>query len=272
MTRIVLLLFCGVLPGMAQWLHYPAPRVPRDADGSPDLKAPAPKMPDGKPDLSGMWSPGATRIMGTGKGFPNAAGQNLTSVFFDIAWGIPESVPYQSWAAELVKKRKAEEGRGTPDTKCLPLSLVQKDGGPGIVHVKKIVQTASLLIILYERNMEFRQIFLDGRPLPQDPNPAWNGYSVGHWEGDTLVVQTTGFRDGTWADFYGSPLTDAAKVTERFRRTNYGTLEVDLTVEDAKAYTRPWTVKIDSFLMPDTDLLEYVCLENERDSAHLPSK
>jgi hypothetical protein len=171
-----------------------------------------------------------------------------------------------------VKQRKAEDGRGTPDTKCLPLSLVQKDGGPGIVHMKKIVQTPAVLVILYERNMEFRQIFLDGRPLPPDPNPAWNGYSVGHWEGDTLVVQTTGFRDGAWADFYGSPLTEAAKVTERFRRSDYRTLEVDLTVDDPKAYTRPWTVKIDSFLMADTDLLEYVCLENERDSAHLPGR
>lgn len=210
--------------------------------------------------------------MGAGKAFPNAAGQNLNSVFFDISWGISGGVPYQPWAAELVKQRKAEEGRGTPDTKCLPLSLVQKDGGPGIVHIKKIVQTPGLLIILYERNMEFRQIFLDGRLLPTDPNPAWNGYSTGHWEGDTLVVQTAGFRDGSWADFYGSPLTDAAKVTERFHRMNYGNLEVDLTVEDPKAYTKPWTVKIDSYLMPDTDLLEYVCLENERDATHLLGK
>ncbi|MBZ5632636.1 MAG: hypothetical protein LAO55_05840 [Acidobacteriia bacterium] len=138
--------------------------------------------------------------------------------------------------------------------------------------IRRIVQVPGFITILHERDMEYRQIFTDGRPLPSDPNPSWNGFSSGKWEGDTLVVQTVGFRDDLWADYNGSPLTDAAKITERFRRLNYGNMEVEVTVEDLKAYTKPWTVTLHQSIVLDTDVLEYVCLENEKDVTHMVGK
>jgi hypothetical protein len=138
--------------------------------------------------------------------------------------------------------------------------------------LKKIIQVPGLLVILNEHNATYRQIFTDGRPLPADPNPSWVGYSTGSWEGDTLVVQTAGFRDGLWLDANGSPLTEGARVTERFRRVNYGKLEIDLIVDDLKAYTAPWTVRLNQFIALDTDLLDYICNENEKDVPHLIGK
>jgi hypothetical protein len=138
--------------------------------------------------------------------------------------------------------------------------------------LRKVVQVPGLVLIIYERDTSYRQIFTDGRPLPVDPQPSWNGYSSGKWDGDTLVVQTHGFRDGLWLDRNGSPMTDAAKITERFRRLNYGTLQIELTVDDPKAYKAPWTVKLKQTLMPDTELLDYVCLENEKDIPNLVGK
>jgi hypothetical protein len=147
----------------------------------------------------------------------------------------------------------------------MPLGALQMMAHP---LPKKIIQIPGVLVVLHERNMEFRQIFTDGRPLPADQNPSWSGYSTGTWEKDTLVVQTSGFRDGLWADFNGSPLTDAARLTERIRRPTYGRLEVEVTVDDPKAYTRPWTIHLNQHIALDTDLLEYACLENEKDVAH----
>jgi hypothetical protein len=140
------------------------------------------------------------------------------------------------------------------------------------MHTLALILCVGLLVILNEQNASYRQIFTDARPLPVDPSPSWNGYSSGKWEGDTLVVQTTGFRDGLWLDTGGSPLTENARVTERFRRVNYGTLEIELTVDDAKAYTKPWTIKVMQILAPDTELLDYICLENEKDVGHLVGK
>src|SRR5579883_1940192 len=137
---------------------------------------------------------------------------------------------------------------------------------------RKIIQLPGLVVILSERDVTFQQIFTDGRPLPKDPSPNWNGYSVGSWEGDTLVVHTTGLRDGTWIDRKGNPLTDAASLTERFHRVNYGRLEIDLTVNDPKAYTKPWTVRLNQVLAPDTDLLDYFCMDNEKDALHIDAK
>jgi hypothetical protein len=186
-------------------------------------------------------------------------------VFVDIAWGLKE-VPYQPWAAELNKQRKLRDGIDGQETRCQPLFVLQKMAFPG---PKKIIQTPGLLLVLWERNMEYRQIFTDGRPLPVDPNPSWQGYSSGKWEDDTLVVETSGFRDGLWADGFGSPLTDAAKVTERFRRPNYSQMEIEVTVDDPKAYTRPWTIKLNQYIMLDTDLLEQYLCENEKDVVHM---
>jgi len=137
---------------------------------------------------------------------------------------------------------------------------------------RKIVQVPGLLLVLNERNAGYRQIFTDGRPLPEDPQPTWNGYSSGKWEGDTLVVRTNGLRDGMWLDRAGSPITDAAKLTERFRRVNYGTLEIEVTMDDPKAYTKPWTVKVNEFIALNTELMDYICLENEKDAAHMLGK
>ena len=177
--------------------------------------------------------------------------------------------PYQPWAADLTAKRKADFGKDNPDARCLPLGPLQAMAHP---LPKKIIQVPGLLVILHERNMEFRQIFTDGRALPADQQPSWSGYSSGTWDGDTLVVRTSGLRDGLWADFAGSPLTDRARITERIRRPSYGRLVVDVTVDDPGAYTRPWTVTLNQHIALDTDLLEYACLENEKDVPHLSGK
>jgi hypothetical protein len=186
--------------------------------------------------------------------------------FANIGQSIKDGLPYQPWAAELVKETRAANRPNDPMSRCLPPGIVRLEVFP---LFRKMIQVPGLLVILNEQNASYRQIFTDGRPLPVDPNPSWNGYSSGKWEGDTLVVQTTGFRDALWLDTGGSPLTDAARVTERFRRANYGTLEIALTIDDPKAYTKPWTIKVTQIIAPDTELLDYICLENEKDVAHL---
>src|SRR6266849_6995051 len=254
-TVLAVLVFATSAP--AQWLNYPTQKVPRTADGKPSLSAPTPRTPDGKPDLSGMWEAVRSGVFSDGFG---GSGPR-TEQFRDIGAGLAGGLPYQSWAANLAKARNAENSKDDPDPRCLPLGILQMHTHP---FIRKIVQVPGLLIILQERNMEYRQIFTDGRPLPADPQPSWNGYSSGKWEGDTLVVTTTGFRDEIWLDKRGSPMTDAAKMTERIRRVNYGNLEIGVTVDDPKAYTKPWTVKLNQFIVLNTDLLDYICLENER--------
>ena len=177
----------------------------------------------------------------------------------------------QPWAAELLAKRKGENSKDNPDAHCLPLGLMQLHEHP---QPRKIVQTPNLMVIMYEAQAGLRQIFMDGRPSPpKDVQPWWYGYSVGHWEGnDTLVVETTGFRDDVWLDVNGSPLTNSGKMTEKFRRPNFGTLEIDVTIEDPKVYTKPFTVRVNQRLMPDTDLIEFICGENEKSDAHLIGK
>ncbi len=257
-------LWSGSPAVVAQWLRYPTAGIPRTRDGKPNLAAPAPRA-NGKPDFSGVWEsdgydPG--RAEGLAGGPPK-------TVFFDLANGLKGAPPYQPWAAALAKQRKDDEAKDNPDARCLPIGVLQMLAHP---LPKKIVHTPALLVILHERNMEFRQIFTDGRPLPADQQPSWWGYSSGKWDGDTLVVETSGFRDGLWADFNGSPLTDRARITERFRRPTFGRLEIEVTVDDPKAYTRPWSVRVDQHLSVDNDLLEYSCLENEKDVARLVGK
>jgi hypothetical protein len=253
-------------PSSAQWLKYPTAGVPKNADGSPNLAAPTPRAADGKPDLSGLWGNICTTSKGPVLCAPEVA---VPREFGDIGRGVKGGLPYQPWAAEAVKTRRADNGKDDPTTHCLP-------GGVAKLHtsalLRKIVQAPGLLIFLTERNASYRQVFLDGRPLPQDPNPSWNGYSTGHWEGDTLVVQTIGLNDGQWLDRSGSPQTSTAKMTEKFRRPNYGTLEIELTVDDAEAYTKPWTIQLKQSIVLDTELLDYICLENEKDASHLVGK
>jgi hypothetical protein len=225
---------------------------------------PAPRTADGKPDLSGTWELRKDKPCGP-DGCPD---MQLSEQFFDIAFGLKGGLPYQPWAAALVKRRRAQNGKDDPTSQCLPAGIVRMHTSP---YLNKVVQLPGLVLILHERESTYRQIYTDGRPVPSDP-PAWRGYSSGKWEGDTLVVQTTGFRDGLWLDRYGNPLTDAARITERFRRIDAGRLEIEITVDDPKAYTRPWTIKVTHLLLPDTDLAEFICLENEKDSARLTGK
>jgi hypothetical protein len=249
----------------AQWLRHPTAGVPRTRDGRPDLAAPAPRLVDGKPDLSGVWdNDGYDRSAG-GEGL----GPMPRTVFFDLSHGLSGPPPYLPWAAELAARRKGENAKDNPDARCLPLGPLQMLAHP---LPKKFLHHPGLLVILHERNMEFRQVFLDGRRLPDDPQPSWYGYSTGRWEGDTLVVETSGLRDGLWADFNGSPLTEAARLTERYRRPNYGTLQVQVTITDPKAYAKPFTVNVNQHLSLDNELIEYACLENEKDVPHLVGK
>jgi len=172
----------------------------------------------------------------------------------------------QPWAEALVKQRRANGGKDDPFAKCLPVSVPR---GWATFYVLKIVQTADTLAILDEYMLQFRQIFTDGRQLPKNAEPLFKGYSVGKWDGDTLVVETTGFRDDGWLDLWGHPLTDQGRTIERIRRVNVGTLDVQVTVDDPKAYTKPWSVTRKLSLIPNTELLEYVCNENEKSLQHM---
>jgi len=253
----------SALPLTGQWLNYPTPGIPRTADGRPNLSASAPKTADGKPDLSGLWE------FGAGGSNDFLAGVTIAPEVLDIAAGLKEPLPYRPWARDLRSEREADNGKDNPDGRCLPLSILQKHTHP---FPRKLIQVPGLIVILNEKNNEYRQIFTDGRPLPRDPQPSFNAYSSGKWEGNTLVVQTIGFREDSWADSAGTPITEAAKVTERFRRPNYGSLEIEVTVDDPKAYTAPWIVMLRQHIKLDTDLLEYICLENQKDLPHLVGK
>lgn len=249
----------------AQWLHYPTPGIPRLPDGKPNFAAPTPRSVDGKPDLSGIWGWEDNRPCPP----EGCTDQKIGQEFINIGWSLKGGLPYQPWAAELVKKRRAENSRDDPQSRCLPRGAVRLLTD---ATLKKIVQVPGLMAIISERNATYRQIFTDGRPLPSDPNPSWNGYSSGRWDGDTLVVQTVGFRDDSWLDSGGSPLTESGKVIEKFRRPDFGHLDIEITVDDPKAYTAPWTVKLHQPLVADTELLDYICSENERDSRHFVGK
>jgi len=239
------------VPLGAQWLNYPTPGIPRTADGKPNLSAPTPRMADGKPDLSGIWKLEHPELM----------------QFINIAPSVKGGLPFRPGVAETAKARSEPPKTDEPITSCLPIGIMERHTWPG--EIKKNVQIPGLLLLLNEYNKNYRQIFTDGRPLPSDPQPAWDGYSTGKWDGDTLVVQTTGFRDGQWLDTEATPLTDAAKITERFRRPNFGHLEIEITVDDPKAYTKPWSVKVNQVFAADTELLEFICSENEKDRKHM---
>ncbi len=258
----VLLGILAMLPSSlsAQWPNHPTPDVPRTAGGEPNLDAPPPRIADGKPDLTGLWrgagGPAAAASAAATSGPPVAG-------FRDVAAGLKEGLPLTPLGAALLKERMAGNSKDNPEAHCLPMGIVQlhTQGAP-----RKFLQTPRVLAILYEASMERREIFTDGRTVPPAgaPHPWWNGYSAGRWDGDTLVVETNNFRDGGWLDIIGSPLTDAGRITERFRRVSYGRMEIDITVDDRKAYTRPWTVRVNQQLMLDEELIEFVCLENQR--------
>ena len=235
---------------MAQWPNHPTPGMPRTRDGKPDLTAPAPRSADGKPDLSGVW-----RVK---------QGSYLVYVTSDLK---PEEI--RPWAAALYQQRADNFRNDTDGINCLPPG--PKAGISGLAFPMKIVQTPSLVVVLYEYQTIYRQIFTDGRALPEDPNPTWMGYSVGRWDGNTLVVTTAGYNDRTSLDLGGHPHTEALRVTERFHRRDRGHIDLQVTLDDPKAYTRSWTLPIELDLIPEGELIEYVC-ENERDARHMVGK
>jgi hypothetical protein len=245
----------------AQWPSFPAAKLQRGADGRVILTAPAPRTADGKPDLSGVWN--YAGVLGfRGGPPPPPPGTPPQATFWNIEAGIKEGLPLTAYGAELRKQRMADNSKDNPDAACLPMGYMQSHTHS---QPRKLIQQPDLIVILYEANAGTRQIFLDGRPAPPaDAQPWWWGYSRGRWDGDTLVVESTHFRDGGWLDVNGAPLTSEGKVTERFRRPTVGTLEIDVTIDDPKAYTRPWTVRVNQRLLPDTDLIEFVCLENNQ--------
>jgi hypothetical protein len=261
---------------MAQWPKFPNQAMPRAGDGNVDLNAAAPRTADGKPDLSGVWETapcpncappvidGLSPPPPPGRGGPPPIGQR--NVFGDIGANFEGGAPYQPWAANLVKKRMGDNSKDNPDAHCLPMGLMQLTSHP---YPKKIIQTPKEVVLIYEGSgTTVREIFLDGRPLPKrdEVEPWWNGYSVGRWEGDTLVAETTGFMDDGWLDVRGSPLTSSGRMTERYRRLNFGYLEIAVTIDDPKAYTKPFTATVYSRILPDTQPSEFVCLD--KDASH----
>jgi len=264
---VVGLVFVASTTLLAQWPKYTPTGVPVGADGKLDANAPTPRTADGKPDLSGVWE-----ITRDPNAPPPAAGRGGRggggggSPFGNIGNSWPGGAPYQPWAADLVKKRMADNSKDNPDAHCLPMGIAQLNAH---LYPRKIIQTPKEVLLIYEASgTTVREVFLDGRPLPKkdDVEPWYNGYSVGRWDGDTLVIETTGFMDDGWLDVRGSPLTNAAKITERFRRPKFGTLELEETIDDSKAYTQPFTAKVFYRFSPDTQLLEFVCLD--KDAAH----
>jgi hypothetical protein len=236
------------LPVGAQWIDYPAPGIPRMPDGKPNLSAPAPRAADGKPDLSGIWRGGGGRFD------------------YDVAQSLkPEDI--QPWAESLRQQRVGDFRKDSPLARCLPVSLSFHNSR----DLSRIVQTPGLIVVLYESpNSPHRTIFTDGRPLPKDPSPTWLGYSVGRWDGDTLVVESAGFNDKGWLDVGGHPNSEALRITERYHRRDFGHMDLEMTIDDSKVFAKPIVLRMTKVLSPDTDILEDVC-ENERDRGHLES-
>jgi len=247
----------------AQWIKYPTAGVPTTPDARPNLSAPTPQTPDGKPDFSGIWLTGNPNCPRGLDPVSLNCGPELPMGREGINFGVslPGGLPYQPWLADLVKKRTADNAKDDPHIRCLPDTFLRAYSLP---HLLKFVQTPALLVVLDEMNANYRQVFIDGRPLPTDPTPSWQGYSTATWQGDTFVITSKGFRDDTWIDWNGSAITEAATVTERIRRPDYGHLEIGVTVDDPKAYTKPWTVTLRQQIALNTELVDEICLENEK--------
>jgi hypothetical protein len=239
------------VPAFAQWEKTVTPGVPRQPDGKPNLTAPAPRTSDGKPDFSGIWV--------TTPGYTGNMAKDLK----------PGEVSLRPWAETLYKHRVETESREDPQARCVLSGVPREHVVP---YPFKVLNTNGEIVILYEALHSYRQIFMDGRPLPKNPNPAWMGYSVGHWDGDTLVVESSGFVENNWLDNSGHPGTEALRLTERFRRRDFGHIDLQMTINDEKAYTKPWIVNLVFNLQPDSELIEYVCDENEKDVTHLVGK
>jgi len=276
---VLFVLTTGATAMLAQWPSYQTPG-PRTADGKIDFAAPPPRTANGKPDFSGLWEPAHTKTTGPGAGLngtaplpfaiPTTPDDPPVAQFFNIGAGFKDGLlPFTPWGTQVRARRKGNDNKDNPDALCLPLGLTQLHMHP---QPREIVQTPREIVVLYEANGNVRRILTDGRPLPNNDSlsPWWYGYSVARWDGDTLVVETAGFRDDVWLDVEGSPLTSSGKMTERWRRPKYGLMQIDITIEDPKAYTKPFTVRVNHQLMPDTELMEFVC--EERDAVHYVGK
>ena len=268
----------------AQWLKYPTARVPRKADGMVDMSAASPRMANGKPDFSGIWMTGEPNVRRTGvlsspKEAPgprqpqrlnddpgDSSDITASRQMANIGVDLPGGLPYQPWLVPIVKERTDNLAKDDPHIRCLPDNFLRAYGLP---HLLKFVHTPDLLVVLNEMNAGYRQVFTDARPLPDDPTPSWQGYSSGKWSGETLVINTAGLRDDTWIDWNGSVLTQAARVREQIRRPDFGHLEITVTVDDPKAYTKPWTVTLRQRIVVDTELVDEICLENEQSLQHM---
>ena len=243
----------------AQWIGYASKDVPRNADGTVNMKAPVPRMANGKPDLSGIWIADRTP---EGEETPSSvdniqSSRQMGNLGVDIAGGLP----YQDWLVPIVAERTANLALDDPHIRCLPDNFLRAYGLP---HLLKFVHTDDLLVVLNEMNAGYRQVFTDARPLPEDPSPSWQGYSSATWQGDTLVIDTIGVRDDTWIDWNGSVLTEQGKVREEIRRLDYGHMEIKVTVDDPGAYTAPWTATLTERIVVDAELIDEICLENEQ--------
>ena len=272
----------------AQWLNYPTAGVPHKTDGKVDMFAPAPRMPDGKPDFSGIWTTGEPfdrRGHGLSspkdlppptdpKSYPAAQTPGDPTAIIgsrqmaNIGIDLPGGLPYQPWLAALTKVRTDNLAKDDPHIRCLPDNFLRAYGMP---HLLKFVHKPGILLVLNEVDAGYRQVFTDARPLPVDPNPSWQGYSSGKWSGDTLIIDTIGLRDDTWIDWNGSVLTEAAKVREQIRRPDFGHLDIEVTVDDPKAYTKPWTVHLQQRIVVDTELVDEICAEGEQSLKHMKS-
>jgi hypothetical protein len=270
----ILLALAGVpLCAGAQWLHNATPGTPRTPDGKPNLTAPAPRGSNGKPDLTGVWQAEPTPIEELMRMLPggvSALGEGLPSKYFVniLADFKPGAAPLLPAAAEAYRQHLQSFGKDFQTSRCLPA------GVPAATLLPipfKLIQTPREIAMLYEADTTFRQIFTDGRKLPQDPQPAWLGYSVGRWDGDSMVVDSAGFNDKAWLDAFGHIHSDALRVTERFHRRDFGHMEVEVRLDDPKTFTQPVTVRFNLSLIPDTELLETFCPEGEKDLAHLPA-
>jgi hypothetical protein len=245
----------------AQWITIKLPDTPRTPDGRPNLNAPAPKADDGKPDLSGIW------LRGRGITAPRENPAGLPGRL-DHFMPIGSRIPLRPEGAALYARRSENLGKGRPSERCLPHGIpdAMLYGGP-----MKIVQNRRLTLILFEEFNHYRQVFTDGRRFPEDPQPTWFGYSLGRWDGEAFVVDSMGFNDQTWMDDSGLPHSDALRTTERFRRRDFGHLDLEITFDDVKMYTEPWSVNLTFNLQPDTELIESIC-ENELDGKHMVGK
>jgi hypothetical protein len=269
---IVIMLLGAPVWASAQWLNHPTPGTPRTKDGKPILSAPAPRR-DGKPDLSGVWqvegSPRKELEKFLLPGGVNGLGEDDPSKYFinffsDFPFG---QEPFQPAAAALFRERMQSGHK--PPTLCPPPNMPLEDIVPGPF---KIVSSPGLVMMLYESDNRFRQIHTDGRKLPSDPQPSWLGYSTGKWEGDWFVIDSVGFNDKGVLDAMGHFHSESMHLTERLHRRDFGHMDVEITVDDPKTYTKPVTVKVSHRLLPDTDLIELFCGEGESDLAHMPGK